>query len=372
MIQKKILIAGGHLSPAIAVIEELHKNNETCKISYVGRIHPLEGDSSLSLEYKTIKELNIPFYSIITGRFERHFGLSFFTSLLKIPIGLIQAFYYFFKVHPDGVITFGGYVSFPIGIVSYLLNIPFIIHEQTESLGLSNRILSRIADMTFLTFDDTKYVPGRIKTEVIGMLKRTYDERKANKEIIQFGDVSLPLIFICGGSLGSRSINNLIYKSLSKLLVKYRVIHQCGEAGERKDYSVLKEEQKKLHGKIADNYNVFPSCDYHTFYFILKSSDLVIGRSGANTVSDLSTLRKKSIFIPLPWSGDNEQLLNAKRFINKYSGYILEQKDAESAKLITAIEDVLNLPEIKSVKEEKSEEKVNSAASRIVRVVNSL
>lgn len=370
MKKKKVLIVGGHISPAISLIEELQKSEEY-SLGFIGRMHPLEGDASFSLEYKTIKELDIPFHSITTGRIERHFGLSFLTSLIKIPLGFIQSVYYLCKIRPEVVVAFGGYVSFPIGITCYLLNIPVLIHEQTESLGLSNRILSHFANITFLTFNQTKYVPRGVKTEVTGMLKRTYDEKKAKKEIINFGNKKLPLIFISGGSLGSRSVNYLIKETLPDLLLKYRVLHQCGEARESEDYKNLLLEKQRLDQNISGNYHVFTNCDYHTFYFILKSSNLVIGRSGANTVSDLSNLSKKSVFIPLPWSGDNEQLINAQRFVKEHVGVILEQKNANPDSLLNAIETVLKIPVLKSDKENKSEE-LASASLRMAHVIHSL
>src|SRR3989344_2430412 len=107
----KIVIIGGHLAPALSVIEELDRSVE---ILYIGRKHALEGDSAVSLEYDTITKKSIAFVSLKTGRFQRSLTRHSFFSIVKIPVGLLQAIAVLKKFKPDVVVGFGGYVSFPV------------------------------------------------------------------------------------------------------------------------------------------------------------------------------------------------------------------------------------------------------------------
>src|ERR1035437_5335593 len=107
----KIVIVGGHLSPALSIIKKLGKNDE---VYYFGRKYVHEGDSALSLEYQEITKLNISFYSITTARLQRKLTRYTFSSLLKMPVGFYQSFNLLKKIKPDVVLGFGGYVSVPV------------------------------------------------------------------------------------------------------------------------------------------------------------------------------------------------------------------------------------------------------------------
>src|SRR3990167_6307734 len=139
----KIVIACGHLTPALSVIEELPKEAE---VIYIGRKYALEGDKAVSLEYETIKKKEIPFIAVKTGRIQRKLTKHTIPSLLKIPYGLIQSIAVLQKIKPDVVIGFGGYVSFPVLLSARILKIPIVIHEQTLEAGITNKLISRFAD----------------------------------------------------------------------------------------------------------------------------------------------------------------------------------------------------------------------------------
>jgi UDP-N-acetylglucosamine--N-acetylmuramyl-(pentapeptide) pyrophosphoryl-undecaprenol N-acetylglucosamine transferase len=334
---KSIFIVGGHLSPALAVIDRLKATDLNIKIYYIGRMHALEGDKALSLEYKTITKYKIKFLPIITGRLQRYISLSFFISLLKIPIGFIQALIYLVKFRPSFVMAFGGYVSFPVCISAYILGIPYAIHEQTSVLGVANRALSHGAKIVFLGKKQTHKLSSNTQSLYTGIPDRFYNPDKADKDIINFGDLKKPLILISGGSLGSRSVNNIIEKVIHVLLSKYRVLHQTGSAENSLDFNNLKK-LKETTGELAKNYNLMKDLDYDTFYFVMKSADLIIGRSGANTCHDIEKLGKRCVLIPLPWSGGGEQMENAKTLAQKGLAIVLEQEKLTPDELLDAVD----------------------------------
>src|SRR3989339_499065 len=148
----KIIIIGGHLAPALSVLEALPKNTQ---VLFVGRKYALEGDNALSLEYNTITSLNIPFVGLNTGRLQRKITRFTLFSLLKLPFGIIKSFLILIDFKPDVVVGFGGYVSIPVTFCAFVLRIPVVIHEQTMEAGLTNRLVSRFAKKICISWDSS-------------------------------------------------------------------------------------------------------------------------------------------------------------------------------------------------------------------------
>ncbi|MEK7451076.1 MAG: glycosyltransferase, partial [Patescibacteria group bacterium] len=157
----RVIIIGGHLSPALSIIEKLPK---TDKVLFIGRKYVFEGDQALSLEYKTIQSLKIPFVNLITGRLQRKFTKHTIPSLLKLPYGFMRSILALIKFQPDVVLSFGGYLSFPVVLSAFLLRIPIVIHEQTLEAGLANKILSVFAKKICISWETSrKFFPkGKI------------------------------------------------------------------------------------------------------------------------------------------------------------------------------------------------------------------
>jgi UDP-N-acetylglucosamine--N-acetylmuramyl-(pentapeptide) pyrophosphoryl-undecaprenol N-acetylglucosamine transferase len=326
-IKNKIVICGGHFSPAIALIEFL-KEYKQYEVFYFGRKYSFEGDKSLSLEFREIRSLAIPFYIIITGRLQRSWTVNSLSSICKFPIGLFQSIYYLLQIKPKIVISFGGYVALPVCIASWILKIPVITHEQTRILGLSNRIISRISQILCLSWQDTKYIPSNIKSIVTGNLIRQslFDVNKIN-DITSFGCSSNPLIYITGGSSGSQSINKVILEIIPKIIQKFRIIHQCGSADNFADYKLLTKMRNSLGKEKRINYQIFPYIKQNQVGKILKESTLIISRSGANTLSEIMINRKPAILIPLPWAADDEQSRNADKLVRIGAAVVIKQAE---------------------------------------------
>ncbi len=300
----KIVIVGGHLSPALSIIQNLEKD----EVYYIGRKHTFEGDKAVSLEYQEISKLGIPFFTIKTGRLQRTFTKYTLFSLAKLPVGFYQALKILRKVKPDVILSFGGYLSVPVGFSAHFLKIPLVLHEQTLEVGFANKILSPFAEKICVSWETSlKHFPKE-KTVLTG--------NPIKKEILKVSKLSkktndLPLIYVTGGSSGSHAINLLILETIEKLSKKYTVFHQTGDSQKYKDYDKLLEVKNNLDAKYSKNYIIKKFLDPETSAQIIKSSDLVIGRAGINTVSELIYLKKPALFIPLPFSQKNEQMKNA-------------------------------------------------------------
>lgn len=308
----KILIVGGHMAPALAFLQHLP---ESADIVYVGRKHPFEGDTGLSLEYQTLTDLGIRFVPLQTGRLQRRLTLHTIPSLLKIPTGVKQAREILQKEKPDIVVGFGGYLSLSVGAAAWTLKIPLVIHEQTMRAGLANKILSKIATKIAISWETSQRYFPKNKTELVGNLHLHGRPSEQIKHLIS-ETASLPRIVVTGGSAGSHAVNMLIEKILPQLLEKYEVIHQTGDAQEFGDYDHLLNIQRALPKELQERY--YPRKFIHPsdFDYLYEHAHLVITRSGINTVTTLLLKNVPSILIPLQSGQKNEQLQNAK-FLEK-------------------------------------------------------
>ncbi len=336
MDKRKIVICGGHFSPSISLIEEL-KTRKKFEIHYIGRRHALEGDKSLSFEAISLQDHEIFFHTIITGRLERYLSISQILSLSKIPLGLAQSVYLLFKIKPDIVVSFGGYVCLPVCIAAWMIGIPVVTHEQTSVLGLSNRIICRFAKYLCLSWEKTKHVPKHITTIITGNPVRKSILKPHKSNFKHYGDGSLPLIYITGGSLGSSSINKIVGKILPQLVCRYRVLHQCGDANNGSDYKMLLRIKDTLPLRTKINYQVVKHLEPDSVGEILRTASIMVGRSGANTVSEVAISQIPAIFIPLPWSAENEQEYNADVLIKAGVALMIKQQDLTGEKVMLTV-----------------------------------
>jgi UDP-N-acetylglucosamine--N-acetylmuramyl-(pentapeptide) pyrophosphoryl-undecaprenol N-acetylglucosamine transferase len=332
----KVLITaggGGHFSAALAVILQLPKE---MPYILVGRKYAFEADNTLSFESKLAKELGIPFKSISSSRLQRHFDIHSLRSLFRFPKSFYEAYTIVRLEKPDLVLSFGGYTSVPIVFAAALLRIPIVIHEQTLHAGLANTIASYFAKAICISWEaSAKYFPKK-KVVLTGnpirfdlMMEKDFFKQ----EPIYEKDIHLPVIYVTGGSLGSHPINLLLRDSIEKLLKKYVVIHQTGAAEEFKDFEMLEGIRKTFPENLQRRYILTKFVSPQMLGSIYQKSDLVIGRSGINTVSELLYFGKPTLFIPLPFAQKNEQMVNALFFKKQGLGEVFEQKNLTGEKL---------------------------------------
>ncbi len=341
----KILIVaggGGHFAPALAVIEKLPKE---CEILVVGRKYVFEGDQSLSLEYQTATKLNLPFRPLTTGRLQRKFTRYTINSLLKIPIGLSQATSILTQFKPDVVLSFGGYVSVPITLAASILRIPLVIHEQTLEAGISNKLVSKFARKVCISWEQSaKYFPAG-KTILTGNpLRKEFEMGDLRtdkfKKTLSHARPHEPTIYVTGGSSGSHAINILIEGVVEKLLQKYNIVHQVGEAKQYNDFERLSKLRDSLDMELKSGYTLVKYIEPSKVADYLNTANLVIARSGMNTVTELMYFGKPSILIPLPYGQHQEQLKNAQFMKSLGLAEIAEQSTLTSEKLSVLIDQI--------------------------------
>lgn len=367
----RIVLIGGHLAPALSVIEALPK----ASVLFIGRKYGLEGDRALSLEYKTISQLGIPFVALNTGRLQRKLTRYTIPSFFKLPSGIIRSFLTLIKFKPDIVVGFGGYVSVPVVLSAYLLRIPIVIHEQTLEAGFANRLLARFATKICISWKTSRRYFPKEKTVLTGnpirQFRITASQRGEQNSELRIKENKLPIIYITGGSSGSHSINVLIEAIIKELLERYVVIHQTGDAQEFADFDRLNKIREDLPARERARYILKKFVDPSEVGDILNKTSLVVSRSGMNIVTELLYFEKPALLIPLPFSQNNEQLKNAQFLENIGLAKVLQQGELDSKKLFQAIDLALhNVNNYKIQDRELKNLPGRNATRNIISVIN--
>lgn len=350
----KIVVTGAHFTPAVAVIQAIKKMDKV-EVVYVGRKTTLEGDNSPSVEQGVLTSLGVKFIPIITGRLQRSFTIYTIPSLLKIPIGLLQALYIILSEKPDLILSFGGYVAVPIVIISWLFSIPIIIHEQSLHMGLANKISSYLADAVAVSFADSFKGEKVILTG--NPIRREIIETKAVKQAHR-----LLTVLIMGGNQGSHVINLATEGGLDKLLKIASVIHAAGD-NKFADFERLGQLKRsgKL-GKLGEKYLVKKWIGKE-YGLVLQKVDLVVCRAGINTLTELAFLGKPALIIPIP---NSEQQVNAKYFQALGLVKVLPQSELSGETLFKNIKFMLNnLHHLKEQAKETNKVVIPDAAKRL-------
>lgn len=330
------VITGGHLTPAVATVEELQKRDPSIHIVCIGRKHATEHARDISHEKEEMDRLGVRFIAITTGRIQRFMSVSSIGNLLKIPVGIFQALKITIREKPLRIISFGGYVALPVVLAGYICGVPVITHEQTSVMGLANRIIALFAKKICVAFPavltDIPKEKGiltglPIRKEMIAI--RRAQPRKKSVDA---------LLYITGGSTGAASLNAQILVLIPTLIRTFRIIHQTG----RITYADAMRARESLPKDMQSRYEVYEYVNSRKIVEIFREASLIVGRSGANTTIELATIGIPAIFIPLPWSGGGEQEKNARWIEKAGSSRVLLQKDMNQKTLMSEIQDMMS------------------------------
>lgn len=316
----RICITGGHLTPALAVVDEIRRVHPNWEMMFIGRTYALEQDTQISREYQEIKKRNIRFFPIAAGRFRRDISLRALLATAKIPVGLIQSFWYILREHPQCILSFGGYIGLPVAISGWLLGIPVVTHEQTHTLGIANRLVLPFVEFSLLSYEDTKHAQIE-KSHFTGLPMRqeiTHPSRTLSFSI----PPRLPMIYITGGSTGAVSMNEFLFPIIHSLVEHGVVIHQTGPHSIEK----AKEIKQTLPVKYRARYIPISYIEAKDVGWIMHHMTLLVGRAGGNTVAETALVHKPAVFIPLPWSGQHEQEQNAHWYEKIGTVYVVDQE----------------------------------------------
>ncbi len=308
---------GGHTYPALTAVQTLQARLTATG----GALEVLWVGTAAGLEAQVSEREGIAFKTVATGKVRRSRNPLKLASpanikdMGRVPLGVAQARAIVSNFNPDVVLSTGGYVAVPVGLAAKLCRRPLVIHEQTVRLGLANRTLARAATRIALSSESTLPLLPDAARETAAVTGNPVRPEvlagQAEKAIQALGlhgfDRSLPTVYVTGGAQGSVQINTLVSDVLPWLLSHANVIHQCGPA----NLADLRDRVTDLGDGLAARYFLtdFVGPELPD---VLALADVVISRSGAGTIAELTALGKAAVYIPLATSAGNEQAHNAR------------------------------------------------------------
>ena len=355
----KIIISaggtGGHIYPALAIINKIKLREPKSEILYIGTHDRMEKD--------IIPKYGINYTAIEVYGFNRNKILKNFKTIRCLILSYFKCKKIIKEFKPDVVVGVGGYVTVPVILAAHKLGIKTFIHEQNSVPGASNNLLSKYVDKIGVSFKTSiKYFP-EYKTILTGnpcseeALKQIAMPKKSlglteNKK----------LVLIVMGSLGSTEINKYLINNL-----KYF---------ENKKYEVLLisgKDNYEMFQKIKIPHNVIVVPYIEQLTRIMKQADLIVSRAGASILSEIISLEIPAILIPSPYVTNNHQYKNAIDLINNKAAILLEEKELEDKKLVKKIDEILlDDSKILSLKKNIQPFKVVDSSTRIYNILKEL
>ena len=315
---------GGHIYPALAIINKIKEKEPNSKFLYIGTDNRMEKD--------LIPSFNIPYESLHVTGIKRKLTLDNFKSLSNFVTAKKKCKKIIKDFNPDVVIGCGGYVTAPVISASYKLGYPTFIHEQNSVVGLANKFLSRYATKIGVSFSSTISSFPKNKAVLTGnpCSESAIKLKKADKTTYGFNK-NKDLVIIVMGSLGSKTINDIIYRNLDKFKdKKYEVLFVTGNSY----YEQIDHNKEYKNVKIVPYIKELPS--------VMKVSSLLVSRAGASTISEIEAVGIPTIFIPSPYVTNNHQYKNAADLVENDKALLIEEKDLTIDKLIDTIDSILN------------------------------
>lgn len=302
---------GGHLYPAIAIAEEVLKKKPSSSIAFVG--------TRGKIEARVVPEKGYTFYPIWISGFSRRVRFSNILFPLKVVVALIQSFFVIRKMKPDVVVGTGGYVCGPVLFVASLLDIATVIHESNSYPGITTRLLASRVSNVFISFAITKqWLSSTASIELTGNPTRAALSETSRSEGSSFFnfDPEKKTIFVFGGSLGAASINEAMPMFVSTAIEQdVQLIWQTGEVDRTPEHSMPNHPNIKVLNFIDRM-----DCAY-------AAADIVVSRSGATTLAELTRLGIPAVLVPYPFAAANHQELNAQVLVD--SGAAIMVQDVE-------------------------------------------
>ena len=297
----------GHVTPNLALIPKLKENG--FEIKYIGSVD--------GIEKEIITQNNIPFFGISCGKLRRYFDVKNFTDPIKIIKGIVQATKILSKEKPDVIFSKGGFVAVPVVIAASIKKIPVVAHESDMTPGLANKLSAPFCNKLCVTFRESLNFINGNKGILTGSPIREeifHGDKAKGRKICGFTD-DKEVLFIMGGSLGSRIINEEIRKNLEQLLKLFNIIHICGKGNIDKK-NINKEGYKQfeyVNEELPD---------------FMNTADYIISRAGANSIFEFLALKKPTLLIPLSKKASRgDQILNSKSFEKEGYSLMLEEEE---------------------------------------------
>jgi UDP-N-acetylglucosamine--N-acetylmuramyl-(pentapeptide) pyrophosphoryl-undecaprenol N-acetylglucosamine transferase len=323
----RIIIAGGgtggHIFPAVAIAHALRKLQPTIEILFVG--------AKGKMEMEKVPQAG---YSII-GLDIAGFNRSSLIKNIGLPLKLIKSFWQVRNIiktfQPDAVIGVGGYSTYPVLRYAQTKGIPTFIHEANSFAGKANIMLGKNASKIFVATDGMeKFFPAdRIMITGNPVRQNIVNNTISRHAGIEFFglDPAKKTVFVTGGSLGAKGINEAIDANISAFVHNnVQLIWQTG-----------KLYAEKASARAAENRNIWANSFITQMEYAYAAADIVISRAGAMSVAELCVARKPVVFVPFPFAAEDHQTANAQNLVNKQAGLMIKDSEAKEKLVPTVI-----------------------------------
>ena len=337
----KVIIAaagtGGHINPALAIANKIKQEEPNSKIVFIGTDRGLENDlvPRAGYELKTIDAYG----------FNRKISIDNIKKIYKTFKSIKQVKKIIEEVKPDIMIGTGGYICVPVGLAASKESVPIVLHESNAFPGVAIKILSKKANTILLGFEDAKKrIPKAKNVVVVGnptKVKKLNLTQKQKEDIInKIGlNTNKPILLVFGGSQGAQRINESLINIINEHLnTNYQIIWATGP----NQYDEIKSKLKSLNISINNIKDVKILPYIYNMEEVMNCADLVVSRSGAMTITEISVVGKPSIFIPFPYATENHQEYNARVLENVNAAKIILDSKLDEKILNSTINEIIN------------------------------
>ena len=350
---------GGHIYPAVAVAEALKRRYEdNVEILFVGAEGKMEMEKVPALGYNIVGLPVVGLYRKLT--------LSHLTLPFKVVASVRRAKRIIKEFGADIVVGFGGYASAPILWAAQRLGVPTVIQEQNSYAGLTNKLLSKRAKRICVSYDNMgRFFPEErvvlTGNPLRGHFSATERSRSEALKYYGFSD-ALPVVLVVGGSLGTRTLNEMMKAWILSLngTAPVQVIWQTGKYYEQEMREFLDAHPTK---------NIWQEAFIERMDYAYAAADVVLSRSGACTVSELCLVAKPTIFVPSPNVAEDHQTKNAMALVERGAAEIVRDSEAIEQGMRKAVELAHDERRLEELSANIAQLAISDSAERVVKII---
>jgi UDP-N-acetylglucosamine--N-acetylmuramyl-(pentapeptide) pyrophosphoryl-undecaprenol N-acetylglucosamine transferase len=308
---------GGHVIPALAIANEL-KKSYGAEVLFIG--------TARGIENRLVPAAGYPLQLVRVGALKNVSPMTRAKTAFDLPRAVWDAGRMLNEFAPDVVIGVGGYASGPAMLAAVVKHIPTLAFEPNVVPGFANRVVARLVSGAAVHFEETaKYFR---RAEVTGVpVRQAFFEIPPKRG-------GTPTLLVFGGSQGAHAINEAMIRCLPELQRQapgIRIIHQTGE----RDYNDALAAYKSFACAAGESAEVFKFIEDMPAAF--ARADLVVCRSGASTVAEITAAGKPAIFVPFPRAADDHQRVNAEALAREGAAVVVEESKLEGVWLAETI-----------------------------------
>lgn len=353
---------GGHIYPALAIINGIQKKESDAQFLYIGSKNGLEAD--------IVGKTDIPFKSVEITGFKRKLALENIKTIIRFIKSVTDSKRYIREFKPDIVIGTGGYVSGPVVYAAYRLGIPTLIHEQNVIPGLTNKFLSRYASGIAVSFEGSAGL-FKHKNLVVTGNPRASEVTDANG-VEGRRSLNIPLhkkvVLVVGGSRGARAINEAFCDMVQYIpkLDDCHFVYVTGDVHYEHVMERLKNEKVALEAVTVKPF-IYNMPD------VLAGTDIIVNRAGASFLAEITALGLPSVLIPSPYVTNNHQEKNARWLEQEGASQVIVENELTGDVLYRHLHQILTDEEkLKQMKQSSTKLGKPEAATKIYEMIQSL